>query len=106
MKTLGSLAGLAALLPEGAGETPEKKSGYDGKPQIIRVTADSKRRKGKTVTLADGFQSTPDELERLAGKLKKNCGAGGRVLDNEIEIQGDHVQTVKKVLEKEGYTVK
>ncbi len=105
MKTLGSLAELEGLLPAAAG-TPQKKSGYDGKPQIIRVTSDAKRRKGKTVTLAAGFQSTPDELERLAGKLRKTCGAGGRVLDNEIEIQGDHIQTIRKFLENEGYTVK
>lgn len=105
MKTFGTLSDLAQLSATES-RPQERKTGYDGKPQRISVTADSRRRAGKTVTLASGFQSKPDELERLAGKLKKLCGAGGRVLDNEIEIQGDHTQAVKNFLEKEGYAVK
>jgi len=74
--------------------------------QTIRVTLDKKRRAGKTVTVASGFQHTAETLAAVAQTLKKKCGSGGTARDAEIEIQGDHVQRVKTELEKMGYRVK
>ena len=74
--------------------------------QTIRVTLDKKRRAGKTVTVASGFQHTPETLAAVAQTLKKKCGSGGTARDGEIEIQGDHVVKVKGELEKLGYRVK
>jgi translation initiation factor 1 len=112
MAKLTSLEDLRALLPEGdqqSGTNPEKpaaKLGYDGKLQHLTVRLDSKRRRGKTVTLITGFQSTPDELQGIATQLKKQCGAGGQVLDNEIEIQGDHRAKVVAKLTGMGFSVR
>lgn len=74
--------------------------------QTIRVTLDKKRRAGKTVTVASGFQHTPETLAAVAQTLKKKCGSGGTAKDGEIELQGDHVAKVKGELEKLGYRVK
>jgi translation initiation factor 1 len=74
--------------------------------QTIRVTLDKKRRAGKTVTVAAGFQHTPETLASLAQTLKKRCGSGGTAKDAEIELQGDHVTRVKAELEQLGYRVK
>jgi translation initiation factor 1 len=74
--------------------------------QTIRVTLDKKRRAGKTVTVASGFQHTADSLATVAQTLKKRCGSGGTAKDAEIEIQGDHVTRIKSELEKLGYRVK
>ena|SRR6188474_385384 len=74
--------------------------------QTIRVTLDKKRRAGKTVTVASGFQHTPETLANVAQALKKKCGTGGTAKDGEIELQGDHVAKVKGELEKLGYRVK
>ena len=74
--------------------------------QTIRVVVDRKRRNGKAVTVASGFALTADSLSRLATALKKKCGAGGAVRDQEIEIQGEHVSTVATELQKLGYRVK
>jgi len=74
--------------------------------QTIRVTLDKKRRAGKTVTVASGFQHTPETLAAVAQTLKKKCGSGGTAKDAEIELQGDHVVRVKTELEKMGYRVK
>ena len=74
--------------------------------QTIRVTVDRKRRAGKTVTLATGFQHTPETLASLAQTLKKKCGSGGTARDAEIEIQGDHVAKVAAALQTLGYRVK
>lgn len=74
--------------------------------QTIRVAIDRKRRAGKTVTVASGFQHTPESLASLAATLKKKCGSGGTAKDNEIEIQGDHAGRVAGELEKMGYRVR
>jgi translation initiation factor 1 len=74
--------------------------------QTIRVAVDRKRRAGKTVTVATGFEHTPESLARLAAALKKKCGSGGTAKDAEIEIQGEHVARVGEELRKLGYRVK
>ncbi len=74
--------------------------------QTIRVAVDRKRRAGKTVTVASGFQHTPDALAVLAQRLKKKCGSGGTAKDDEIELQGDHVAKVAAELKTLGYRVK
>jgi translation initiation factor 1 len=114
MAKLTSLSDLQSLLseedraavagPERAG--PATKTGYDGRPQKLDVRLDTKRRRGKTVTLITGFQSSPAELDRIANDLKKSCGAGGTVADNAIEIQGDHRARVVAKLKSLGFDVK
>lgn len=74
--------------------------------QNIRVEASSKGRKGKTVTILRGFQCSPDKLADLLKKLKTQCGAGGTIKDNEIEIQGDHKQKIIQYLIQQGYKAK
>jgi translation initiation factor 1 len=78
----------------------------DPAKQTIRVGLDRKRRKGKTVTMAIGFQHTPDALAALATRLKKRCGSGGTSAPGEIEIQGDHVVTITAELARLGYRLK
>ena len=74
--------------------------------QTIRVVIDRKRRAGKSVTVASGFQMTAASLAELAAALKKRCGAGGTAGEGEIEIQGDHVTRVAAELERLGYRVR
>lgn len=74
--------------------------------QQIRVEASSKGRKGKTVTIIRGFQASPDTLNDLLKKLKTQCGAGGTLKENEIEIQGDHKQKIVQYLLQLGYKAK
>jgi translation initiation factor 1 len=78
----------------------------DPSKQTIRVVIDRKRRAGKSVTIASGFQLTPASLSELAASLKKRCGAGGTAGDGEIEIQGDHLARVAAELERLGYKVR
>lgn len=89
-------------------ETAAKRPAVDAPPavQTIRVTLDGKRRKGKTVTVASGFELTERTLGTLAGELKKRCGAGGTSRDSEIEIQGEHLEAVAGELAGRGFRVK
>nr|WP_301334615.1 translation initiation factor Sui1 [Variovorax dokdonensis] len=73
---------------------------------IVRVSLDTKGRKGKGVTLIQGVPLDDDALVQLGKQLKATCGSGGTTKDGVIEIQGDHRSTVIAALEKLGMTVK
>ncbi len=72
----------------------------------IRISRESKGRKGKGVTLISGIELNPTDLKALAKKLKALCGCGGTVKDGVIEIQGDHRDQIKQELDKEFKNVK
>ncbi|GAX44386.1 hypothetical protein NIES4075_54040 [Tolypothrix sp. NIES-4075] len=74
--------------------------------QNVRVQATRSGRKGKTVTVITGFQAKPETLADLVKQLKSQCGTGGTVKDNDIEIQGDHKQKILEILIKLGYKAK
>lgn len=73
---------------------------------IIRVSRETKGRKGKCVSLVSGVPLDQDKLLELAKRLKQKCGSGGAVKDGVIEIQGDHRETIVKELAAEGYSAK
>jgi len=73
---------------------------------IVRIQRSSKGRGGKTVSVITGVPLVGDELKSLAKKLKQVCGTGGAVKEGNIEIQGDHRDTLKATLEKLDYKVK
>ena len=74
--------------------------------QNLRVILDSKQRKGKTVTLIQGFAGTEEDLKELAKLLKNKCGTGGSVKDGEIIIQGEVKEKVTTILRDNKYKVK
>ncbi len=74
--------------------------------QKLKITLDTKHRKGKTVTLIDDFIGTKEDLTYLGKKLKAFCGTGGSAKDGQIIIQGDRQEKVKKYLNKEGYKIR
>lgn len=73
---------------------------------IIRISRQTKGRKGKGVSIVSGFLMTEPELKLMAAQLKKVCGCGGSVKEGNIEIQGDKRNEIKAYLEKQGHTVK
>jgi len=70
------------------------------------VQATRKGKGGKTVTVISGFQAKPETLADLLKKLKAQCGTGGTLKDNEMEIQGDHTQKLVELLTQMGYKAK
>lgn len=70
----------------------------------VDVRRETGGRAGKTVTVADGFVGIGlPEKEQLAKQIRAACGAGGTVKEGRIEIQGDHRETVAKVLSAAGF---
>ncbi len=74
--------------------------------QQLRIVLDRKQRKGKTVTLIEGFIGTNEALKQLEKRLKTACGVGGSSKDGVIIIQGDMRQKIKGFLEEWGYNYK
>lgn len=74
--------------------------------QLLYVSIDRKKRKGKDVTLVEGFVGIDEDMKNLAKKLKSACGVGGTAKDGEILIQGNHRDKVMELLEKDGFQTK
>src|SRR5262245_66391094 len=57
---------------------------------IVRVSRETKGRRGKGVTIITGLPLGEDELRELGTKLKNRCGTGGTGKDFHSEVPGDH----------------
>ncbi len=60
-----------------------------------------RRKFGKHVTIIE--LSKKDNIDQIAKELKKKLACGGAVKDNRIELQGNHLDKIKKVLVQMGY---
>jgi translation initiation factor 1 len=68
------------------------------KPVKVRLM----KRGKNVVTVILNLNKTEDEMIDLASGIKKKLGCGGAVKEEEIEIQGDKVDQVKKYLLEQG----
>jgi translation initiation factor 1 len=75
-------------------------------PARVRVGREVSGRSGKGVSVVSGLPLAGSELDDLATRLKRLCGAGGAVKDGTIEIQGDHRDRLVAELQKLGYDAK
>lgn len=80
-----------------------KKSAAPRSNGVVRVSYDTKGRKGKGVTLISGLPLSESGLLDLAKKLKQQFGAGGSVKGYVIELQGDHRKQAAQELRKLGF---
>ena len=70
---------------------------------VVRISYETKGRKGKGMTLITGLPLSEAGLLDLAKKLKQRFGMGGSVKDHTIEVQGDCREQLKQELHKLGY---
>lgn len=68
------------------------------KPVKVRLV-----KRGKNIlTVILNLNMAEKELTDLASNIKKKLGCGGAVKGNEVEVQGDKVAQVRKILEEMG----
>jgi translation initiation factor 1 len=72
----------------------------------VRVSRETKGRKGKGVTLIKGLAMDAATLTSMSKKLKTMCGSGGTVKKGVIEIQGDHIERILDYLKEQGVKAK
>ena len=72
----------------------------------VRVSRETKGRKGKGVTLIKGLNMDAVTLASMSKKLKTMCGSGGTVKEGVIVIQGDHIERILDYLKKQGVKAK
>ncbi|WP_146523297.1 translation initiation factor [Stieleria varia] len=77
----------------------------DPSKQSARVRVDQRKHKRK-VTVVAGLSPEKSDLADLLSKLKSACGAGGTIVEDQLELQGDHLQRVKDEMLKIGYRVR
>ena len=73
--------------------------------QLLTLHLD-KHRAGKTVIIIKGFVGSKNDLKNLGKKIKKECGVGGSVKNNDIIIQGNLREKIALILKKEGIPFK
>ncbi|MDY0191829.1 MAG: translation initiation factor Sui1 [Desulfuromonas sp.] len=73
---------------------------------VVRVSYETKGRRGKGVTIITGIALDVPELKLFAKQLKTKCGSGGTLKDGVIEIQGDQRTIIMPILQQHGWQVK
>lgn len=102
-----SLSGLRAAfqgreLPSGPDAAPPAESEPKAPGRVI-VRRERSGRGGKTVTLAEGPGLQGRKLEPLAREIAHALGAGARVEQNAIVVQGDQSDRLIAWLTKNGF---
>ena len=69
----------------------------------VRVSRQTKGRKGKGVTVVTGLPLSEAEIIALGAALKRRCGSGGTVRAGNLEIQGDHRDLIVAELTARGW---
>jgi translation initiation factor 1 len=73
---------------------------------VAKLRIEKSGRGGKTVTVVYDLPRNQEFLKALASELRRACGAGGAVVENTVEIQGDHRDRLRAGFAKKGWTVK
>lgn len=64
------------------------------------------KRKGKPITILEGYTGAQDDFKKLAKELKTELGVGGSFKNEKIIIQGDYRDRIMEILKEKGFSVK
>ncbi|MGB6151194.1 MAG: translation initiation factor [Pricia sp.] len=85
-------------------EKPEAK--HDIWLQDDPILCKYEKRKGKPITILDGYNGAQSDFKKLAKELKIELGVGGSFKNEKIIIQGDYRDRIMEILKEKGFTVK
>lgn len=64
------------------------------------------KRKGKPITILEGYNGALTDFKILAKEIKKKLSVGGSFKDDKIIIQGDYRDKIMIILKEKGFKVK
>lgn len=64
------------------------------------------KRKGKPITILEGYTGADADFKQLAKELKSLLSVGGSFKNEKIIIQGDYRDKIMAFLKEKGFTVK
>ena len=64
------------------------------------------KRKGKPITIIEGYTGDDADFKKLTSKLKKEFSVGGSYKKDNIIIQGDYRDKIMEILSGLGFNVK
>lgn len=64
------------------------------------------KRKGKPITIIDGYNGASKDFKLLAKQIKSKLSVGGSFKDDTIIIQGDYRDKIMEILKDKGFSVK
>jgi translation initiation factor 1 len=73
---------------------------------VAKLRLEKAGRGGKTVTVVFGLPRNALYLKELCQDLKRECGTGGAVVDETVQLQGDLRERIRGALLARGITVK
>lgn len=70
------------------------------------IICNYEKRKGKPITILEGYTGADEDFKKLAKELKTKLSVGGSFKDDSIIIQGDYRDKIMKILQEKGFKVK
>lgn len=64
------------------------------------------KRKGKPITILEGYTGANEDFKLLAKELKTKLSVGGSFKEDKIIIQGDYRDKIMAILKEKGFAVK
>ena len=100
---------LKNLFPDHVSENVSEEK--DSNDQVIWLQDDPiickyEKRKGKPITILEGYTGANKDFKILAKELKQKLSVGGSFKDNKIIIQGDYRDKIMQMLKDKGFAVK
>lgn len=99
---------LKKLFPEHIEEDISKKEDEDKDLwlQDDPIICKYEKRKGKAITLLEGYTGSKEDFKKLTKTLKQQLSVGGSFKDDKILIQGDYRAQIMAILKAKGFKVK
>ena len=98
---------LKKLFPE---HTPSEETNTVNEPTVWLqdepLICKYEKRKGKPITIIEGYTGATQDFKQLAKELKKLLSVGGSFKNEQIIIQGDYRDKIMTFLKEKGFKVK
>ena len=99
---------LKNLFPDHVSEPVEEVSETDSNIwlQDDPIICKYEKRKGKPITILEGYNGATEDFKALAKELKTKLSVGGSFKNDQIIIQGDYRDKIMDILKQKGFKVK